>query len=255
MLVFFYDKTFQGLLTAVFEAYSRKEFPEKLVATGEIPPLFMSAHYTIVTEEMKCARVWTALEKKVSREGCNMLAYVWLSEQPEAPDLLFRYLCKLFANPDAPYQLNFGDPDVLEMQQLAQKVSHEELYLKQFVRFQKTSDGLFFAPVSPIYNALPLVIAHFKDRFADQKWVLYDAKRQYGYYYDLQTVEEITISDDEHLSDGKLDESQMAADEKLFQDLWKGYFQSITIKERLNPRLHRQHMPKRFWKYLTEKQE
>ncbi|MDD3778627.1 MAG: DUF4130 domain-containing protein, partial [Proteiniphilum sp.] len=53
---------------------------------------------------------------------------------------------------------------------------------------------------------------------------------------------------------GKLDEEMMAADEKLFQELWKGYFKAMTIKERINPRLQRQHMPKRFWKYLTEKQ-
>jgi hypothetical protein len=46
----------------------------------------------------------------------------------------------------------------------------------------------------------------------------------------------------------------MAADEEMFQELWKGYFKAMTIKERINPRLQRQHMPKRFWKYLTEKQ-
>ena len=53
---------------------------------------------------------------------------------------------------------------------------------------------------------------------------------------------------------GKLDESMMADDEKLFQDLWKGYFKALTIKERINLKLQKQHMPRRFWKYLTEKQ-
>ena len=84
--------------------------------------------------------------------------------------------------------------------------------------------------------------------------MVYDLKRKYGYYYDLHTVVEITLSDDEHLLSGKLDDALMAEDEKLFQELWKGYFKSMTIKERINPKLHRQHMPKRFWKYLTEKQ-
>ena len=45
----------------------------------------------------------------------------------------------------------------------------------------------------------------------------------------------------------------MDADEKLFQQMWKTYFKSIAIKERLNPKLHRQHMPARFWKYMPEK--
>ena len=48
-------------------------------------------------------------------------------------------------------------------------------------------------------------------------------------------------------------EELMDADEKLFQQMWKTYFKSIAIKERLNPKLHRQHMPARFWKYMPEK--
>ena len=53
---------------------------------------------------------------------------------------------------------------------------------------------------------------------------------------------------------GKIDESLMAEDETLFQQMWKVYFKSMTIKERINPKLHRQNMPRRFWRYLTEKQ-
>ena len=47
----------------------------------------------------------------------------------------------------------------------------------------------------------------------------------------------------------------MDKDERLFQQLWKTYFKAICIKERWNPRKHRQDMPVRYWKYLTEKQE
>ena len=37
--------------------------------------------------------------------------------------------------------------------------------------------------------------------------------------------------------------------------LWKEYFNAINIKERNNPKLHRQNLPVRYWKYLTEKQK
>jgi probable DNA metabolism protein len=99
-----------------------------------------------------------------------------------------------------------------------------------------------------------LTTDHFADRFADQQWVIYDLRRKYGYHYDLQTTKEITFTDDSHLLDGKLNDSLMAADEKLFQDLWKGYFKAMTIKERINPRLHKKNLPVRFWQHLTEKQ-
>lgn len=253
MIVFFYDKTFEGLLTAVFDAYSRKTFPDQLLEEGSIAPMFLEESYTVITQEDKSTRVWNALQKKLSKTACNMLNYVWLSEEEGSDDLLFNYIRKVFAHTNS-IEMNFGDNRVLQIHQVAKKVAKEGMYLKQFIRFQKASDGIFFAPVSPVHNALPLTISHLKDRFADQKWVVYDLKRKYGYYYDLKTVIEITLNDDEHLLSGKLDDALMAQDEKLFQELWKGYFKSMTIKERINPKLQRQHMPKRFWKYLTEKQ-
>ena len=38
MIAFIYDKTFEGLLTAVFDAYVRKSFPDVLLAEGEPLP-------------------------------------------------------------------------------------------------------------------------------------------------------------------------------------------------------------------------
>ncbi len=253
MIVFFYDKTFEGLLTSVFDAYSRKVFPDKLLGEDEIAPLFMLEGYTVLTQEDKASRVWTSLQNKMSKAACNMLSHVWLSEEEGSDDLLFRYIRKNFDS-KVSIETNFGDSDVLQVHQLARKVSNEAHCLRQFVRFQKAADNIFFSPVSPVYNALPLAVEHFKDRFSDQKWVIYDIKRKYGYYYELNTLVEMTLDDDEHLLSGKLDEKLMAEDEKMFQELWKGYFKSMTIKERINLKLQRQHMPKRFWKFLIEKQ-
>ena len=41
-------------------------------------------------------------------------------------------------------------------------------------------------------------------------------------------------------------------DEIKFQSLWKTFFKSVAIKERTNPRLQMQFMPKKYWKDLTE---
>ena len=134
-------------------------------------------------------------------------------------------------------------------------MSNEKERIIQFTRFQKTADNIFFAPIEPVHNVLSLVTRHFQDRLASQKWTIYDMKRDYGYFYDLSTVTEIHFENKQtSSSSGKLDEELLAEDEKIFQKLWKEYFKSITIKERLNPKLHRQHLPVRFWKYLTEKQ-
>ncbi len=256
MTIFIYDHTFDGLLTCLFDAYNRKIYPDLLLKEGEPLPLFYEEVIPITTSEEKYNRVWKGLQKKLSASALSNLTYGWLSELPDIDQLLFRYMRKTFDAPTS-IETNFGDPDVLELSKVWKKVNNERHRLLQFVRFQKASDGTFFAPVEPLYNVLPLTIAHFKDRFADQPWLIYDIKRKYGFYYNLKTVEEVTFENNtqEHLLNGILDEKMMDKDEHLFQDLWKTYFKAICIKERLNPRKHKQDMPMRYWKLLTEKQK
>ncbi|WP_294614192.1 TIGR03915 family putative DNA repair protein [uncultured Bacteroides sp.] len=256
MVIFVFDNTFEGLLTSVFEAYSRRVFPDALFPEGEPLPLFYDEVFTVITEEEKAKRVWRGLQKKLSSGALSCLAQCWLAEEAETPMLLFRYIRKAI---DAPRSIetNFADPDVLEFSRMWKRVDWERLRMLQFIRFQKAADGTFFAAVEPEKNALPLAIDHFKDRFADQPWLIYDIKRAYGFYYDLKEVRQVTFEEgsrEGHLVTGMLDESLMDKDEKLFQQLWKTYFKAICIKERLNPRKHKQDMPVRYWKHMTEKQ-
>ena len=66
MKFFVYDKSFDGLLTAVFDAYFRKTFPDDLLSEGDALPLFYDELHTVVTDEEKAGRVWRGLQKKVS---------------------------------------------------------------------------------------------------------------------------------------------------------------------------------------------
>ena len=253
MIIFLYDKTFEGLLTAVFDAYSRRTFPDLLVTEGEPFPLFYDEAIRIYTDDRKAERVWKGLEKKISKSSLSGLTVTWLSELPEVDLLLFRYIRKAIDAP-ATIEFNLGDPDILETAKIWKKVNNERLRVMQFFRFQKAADGTYFAAIAPIYNVLPLVLPYAQDRFADQQWLIYDLKREYGYYYDLNDTIEVRFEEkDSHLLTGLLSEDIMDKDEKLFQSMWKEYFKSIAIKERLNLRLHRQHMPARFWKYMPEK--
>ena len=253
MNVFVYDGTFEGVLTAVFEAYERKLFPDSLVAEGEMLPLFYDNLVPVTADAAKADRVWKGLQKRLSWTALSMLTVAWLSELPEIDGLLFRYIRKAIDAPQS-IELNFGDPDVLAVSKIGKKVGSEAHRVVQFLRFQKAADGTFFAAVRPVYNVLPLTLSHLTDRFADQRWLVYDVGRAYGYYYDLREAVEVRFAEQEaHLLSGKLDEARMAADERLFQQLWKTYFQSIAIRERLNPRLHKQNMPARFWKFMPEK--
>lgn len=101
--------------------------------------------------------------------------------------------------------------------------------------------------MQPDHNVLPLIAKHFKARYADQRWLIYDGRRKYGIYYDLEKVEEVKLDFADLQNDFALNEI-FDEDESLYQQLWKQYFKSVNIAARKNTKLHVQHMPKRYWK-------
>ena len=253
MRVFVHDGSFDGVLAAVFDAYSRRAFPDMLLRKGEALPLFCDDVCEVHADEAKADRVWRALQKKLSPSSLASLVMCWFSEQPGSAEWIFRYVCKVMDS-SMSIEGNWADKDVRTVLQWGKKVASERERLLQFLRFQKMADGVFFAAVEPLYNVLPLAVSHFRDRFSDQAWLVYDVRRGYGFYYDRKAVEEVSFPEPpKGLRGGWLDPSLAAEDERLFQDLWKTYFQSVAIKERKNARLQKQNMPVRFWKYLVEK--
>jgi probable DNA metabolism protein len=48
--------------------------------------------------------------------------------------------------------------------------------MEAFVRFKKCQDGLFLSLVQPDFNVLPLIERHFRNRYQDQRWLIYDEK-------------------------------------------------------------------------------
>lgn len=181
MKIFIYDKTFEGMLTCVFDAYFRKTFPDKLLEKDEPLPLFYEETVEIYTVKEKSDRVWNKLEEKLSSSALSNLMLCWLSELPGVDELLFRYIRKTIDSPAA-IEFNFGDEDVLEISKISRKVRFERTRMLQFIRFQKAIDGTYFAAIEPDYNVISLAVNHFKDRFADQKWLIYDMKRKFGFY-------------------------------------------------------------------------
>ena len=53
MLAFYYEKSFEGILCAVFDAFKLKKMPECLLATGQIEPLLVADRHYVEFREFK----------------------------------------------------------------------------------------------------------------------------------------------------------------------------------------------------------
>lgn len=254
MTIYVFDGTMEGLLTSVFEFYERKPGKIQLIAVKNYEPSLIDETFEVISDETKSKRVWNGLKKKISSDWQQRFYKTFLAETPEIFQHLFDFACYIFDNPKGA-EANYGHSSVIAISQMERSVSRERHRMKAFIRFQETSDGIFYAPIEPDYNVLPLIANFFKGRYADQKWIIYDLKRKYGLFYDLEKVEEVTfdVAPEVKSVTSYLPQESLQDKEGLYAILWNDYFKSTNIPARKNMKLHLQHVPKRYWKYLTEK--
>lgn len=206
------------------------------------------------TNEAHATRVLTGLQKRAGKDIAKWLKKAFLTEQPGTERLIL-HLVERQMETTSDVRKDAGDLKIRKLQQLHQQMGREVHRMHAFVRFQETPDGMFVALVNPDFNCLPLLGDHFAARYPAMEWLIYDTKRHYGLHWDDQAkkADFITLdtTNDGHLR--HLSAEMLATTETDYQDLWNVYFKAVDIPERRNMKLHLQHVPKRYWKYLTEK--
>lgn len=246
-----YNGSFENFFTAVFEIYEYK-IAEPAIQKSNASDISLFGAHTVYENKEKAERVLKKLKEKITPHAATTLYKAFLSELPNIENILFGYIRYIIKSNNS-VERNYSNSDVLFVNQTAKKVDREKHRMEAFIRFQKTKDELYYATIQPDFNVLPLIIKHFKNRYADQLWLIYDVRRKYGLYYDKEIVSEVSINFSENINDTNVLQTIYDEKEELYQSLWQTYFDNVNIKARKNMKLHIQHMPKRYWKYLTEK--
>lgn len=253
MTTLLYDSTFEGLMTAVFEVFEYKYDVVEIVAQQNYSQEnFFAETHEVITDFNKSDRVLKKLEENLGKQGISQLMMVYLSERKDFERLILSAVRHSIKHPKQNILQDFGNEDILEISKICRSVSRERHRMLAFVRFELLQDEVYFAKIEPDFNVLPLIRKHFKERYADQKWMIFDLKRHYGIFYDLKEVHFFS-PDSSQLQNFRNSEQFHHEEEKKYQTLWQRYFVKTEIPERKNMKLHIQWVPKRYWKYLTEK--
>ncbi|WP_292008292.1 TIGR03915 family putative DNA repair protein [Chryseobacterium sp.] len=251
MTTLLYDGSFDGLLTAIFEVFEYRYRNVEIIGKEKFHQenIFAEIH-EVITQHDKAERVLLKLEQNIGKAGIQELLKVYFSEDPELEHLILSAIQQSIKYPNDNILQNYADNDILKISKICKSVSRERHRMTAFVRFEKMQDDVFFAKIDPDFNVLPLIRKHFKDRYQDQKWMIYDLRRNYGILYNLENCE---FFYPEEKIDLHRYQEKFHDEEKNYQALWQRYFTKTNIVERKNLKLHIQHVPKRYWKYLTEK--
>lgn len=252
-----FDGSMTGLLSCIFRAFVFKEYEVSVTANPHAQNGLFDEFIHVASNEEHGQRVWQGLKQKISSASLRAFYFAFLSEQEQAFQNLFDFAVYVFQN-QHPVDQDYGHAAVIGMSQWAKQVGREKHRMEAFVRFKKCKDGLFLSLVKPDFNVLPIITRHFKERYQDQAWLIYDEQRQYGIYYDLQQLHQVEMNAEAIDPQARIGHSQafnieLNDEEVLYDQLWKDYFQSVNIQARRNMKLHIQYVPKRYWRYMNEK--
>ena len=256
-LLISYDSSFDGFLSAVFEIYRQRldvgdflpERPYDAEASSTFDLFLQPFHVETVQESAR--RLRRAIVNMAGADVLDLLETAFRSEERGVEMKIFVYLRKLFAGDEPGFNRNPASREMLPLVLLARAVRHESGGMLGMVRFNKAPDGMYVAEIEPKYDILEMIVGHFRGRFPTGRWAIVDVMRCYGVFYDGKHTEYLEFADPDTIS--RTIAENAPPDE--FTRMWKSYYDTMAIKERLNPRLLRRCLPVRYWKHLPERQQ
>lgn len=240
-LIYRYDGSFDGLLCCVFESYDQKEIPTDILLPDAVQTTLFSVK-EIKTDGKKANRVLVSIPKKIGEFALDLVRHAFLTcfTQKELYILLFLRMGYRYG----PSVMNMLTEDVVN--KLVKAVKHlenESHLLKGFVRFS-IFNNVLVAEIEPKNYVLPLMTQHFCERYPEERFLIYDKTHGMALVYQPYQSTVIPIEN--------LEMPEPDGQEKSFRKLWQLFYDTIEIQGRHNPKCRMSHMPKRYWKYMTE---
>lgn len=243
-VVYLYDGSLPGFLCCVFESVYTKQIPSFIWKAGEEQPTLMAQKY-IDTDQVKAKRVYKSIPIKMSEEALTLIQDVFLSCLKDKEIKMLNFLLLGYKEGKSVTKM-LGHNDVAPLLKAQRHLLHEAHLYTGFVRFADYG-GTLAATISPKNFVLPYFTNHFVGRYSGEDFVIFDDVHKAALIYkdrktQITAVENMTF----------LEESE---EEQNYQKLWKQFYKTIAIKERINPNLRRNNMPKRYWAHMTEMKE
>lgn len=244
-LTLLFDGSFEGLMTAFFEAYARRPHPVAIYPEATCQLEFNRRYQTVTTDPAEADRVIRGIEQKIGSFAYEKVWLAFCADLPDVSQAIYRYLLWGFEIGSVIRQ-RLADDRAIAVDKAIALVVREAGHLREFLRFAEMEGGVFYGEISPRHEVLPLLMPHFADRFACQPFIVQDCRHQMAGVC-LQGEWYITPSSTFTLP-------EFSTKEQAIQHLWRTFYHSVAIKERINPALRRQLMPKKYWEHMTEMQ-
>ena len=238
---YYYDGSFDGLLTVIYIAYKDRKNNALRITVKTEQLLLGLDDINVITDFSEAKRVEKAICDKLSQNFLNNIQICFLSSDKNKDIVIVHTVYK--ALKQGKEILNSLDEHAFYLNKLVKQVLNERHRYLGVLRFKGMKGGTMFSTIEPKNNVLPILIYHFKNRMKRERFAIYDKKRKMIAYYDTKKVEIFFV---------KSLEIEWSDEEIKYSELWKTFHKSISIKERENKKLQQSNLPKYYWKHLVE---
>ena len=230
--VWLYDGSIAGFLSALVRTYRERQMPQTLVKQLDEHDLFASVQIVLTNldEAQKMAR---HLREQLESIHYERILHAFLCDDSSFESNLLRYARMGLHQPKSLFDLS--EPVVYAVEGYQKRVLSTAHRMTGFTRFEELNDGTLYARVAPPRNVLTLLGKHFKNRFAQERFIIHDVKRQLILTHTRGVMNLHVVSDSQI--------PERSENEQEYQMLWRSFFDSVSIDERLNLKLQRQHVP------------
>jgi probable DNA metabolism protein len=237
-MIYIYDGSFEGFLTCVFESFKHKEIPQDIISCKIKQQNLLS--FQIETDIQKADRVFKSILKRFGQDILIFIQNAFLSCLEHKEIFILDFLKKAYKNKIL--IMNISDNTVLTLTKAVNSLKEEAHLFQGFVRFNLYKD-FFIAQIKPKNFVLHILLPHFVQRLPKEQFMIYDQTHKMVAIYQNGAHTITEIDDFPDIESQKGDK---------YQDLWKTFYDTIAIKERFNPKLRSNLMPKRYWDNMTE---
>ncbi len=249
--VYICEDTITGIFSGIYEAWKTRLRAEQLgiALRGQLEQELFCEYVEVEESEKKAIAVEKLIQKHLSFDAYYHLYHALLSCDKDKGDAVLGTMLEARNIKNSTRIMHhLTHPKVQKVFELSRKVSNEAHFFIELIRFRELSSGIMFAQIEPKSQVLTCIGDHFANRFPLENWMIYD--KTHGQFLLHEAKKAWVLVMDEEIDLEKL--KQVSYAEHAFAQLWNGFFQSISIKERENYRLQRQNLPIRFRKNMTE---
>lgn len=251
--VYICSDTIIGMFSAIHDAWKLSRDKEAGIALrGAMTPQLFCEYTEIEELEKKSIAVERLIKKNLGYNAYWDIYHALLSEDATKADAVYHTMCEARKIPDSTKIMeHLSNVHVAKVFELSRKVANEAHLFTEFIRFRELENGVLLSEIAPKGRVLTCIGDHFTNRFPLENWMIYDKTHEEFLVHPAH--KNWLIIEDQILN--KEQAGAVSQAEIEYERLWKGFCTSISIKERENPTLQRNHLPHHFRHDMTEFQQ